>query len=141
VLHLHFRGAWKRLPLSWNVQGIGSYAAHRTALSTPAAATHYTPALYSAQTLQQLTDSPNIVHYTGRAVVTLAELGSRYCTAALKPWTGVCSSSGTASSSTSSSSSSSDGSSDSSAKWLHEWYAVLDATPFADWRPDKVCSA
>jgi hypothetical protein len=126
------------------VQGIGSYATHRTAPTTATttaatATTYYTPVLYTAQILQQLTDAPNIVHYTGKAAVTLAELGNRYCTAALKPWTGVCSSSGTAS--TSSTGSSSGNISDGSARWLREWYAVLDAKPFAGWRPNKVCDA
>jgi hypothetical protein len=146
VLNLHFRGAWKPLPLSWNVQGIGSYATHRTAPTTATttaatATTYYTPALYTAQILQQLTDAPNIVHYTGKAAVTLAELGNRYCTAALKPWTGACSSSGTASTSSTGSSSDVNTSSDGSAKWWREWYAVLDATPCAGWRPNKACDS
>lgn len=64
VLNLLCRGgAWQPLPLAWNAQGLGSYAAFRTAAEARR------PALLSPAELRALEARPRVVHFTGPPTV------------------------------------------------------------------------
>ncbi|CDO74188.1 Glycosyltransferase Family 8 protein [Trametes cinnabarina] len=61
VLNAHFAGDWLPLSLSWNAQGLGTYA------------THHTPER-AVLPLDEMTANPKIVHFTGSLHPSMAEV-------------------------------------------------------------------
>ena len=124
VLNLEFRNNWCSLPLAWNVQGLGSYAEYRTAaqqstvvsIGRTSSTVIAQPALYSESGYSSLCKGAKCVHFTGKAHLTLALIGTAYSKPALKPWAGIATRN----------------------PYESEWWDTLDQTPFAGWRPEKV---
>ena len=103
---------WTPLPLTWNAQGLGTYAIFRTK-SEP-----QFPALFSADTLKVLTDDPDIVHFTGAGSFSIALCLNPYSPGATKPWVPLCKN-----------------------PWREAWFATLAETHMRSWKPLLLQSA
>jgi hypothetical protein len=74
VLNKEFRTNWLELPLTWNAQGLGTYADHHTTER-------------SAMQLDAMKDDPRIVHFTGPIHPDLAGVLNPYVQpVTAKPW-------------------------------------------------------
>ena len=110
VLNHIFSGRWQAFPLTWNAQGVDSYAYFRLR-----------EGLLTEDYLQQLQTNADLVHFTGAPAVNLDQFNA-HCPMPVKPWSGHFYSK-----------------QDSSRPlvYLKEWYALLHSIPaYEDWLPD-----
>lgn len=113
-LYNKFFPNWQRLPLHFNVQGLGSYANYRTY----ADGNHNHPKLFSKSELNDLEENACIVHFTGASKLSLSSFHEQVAVP-LKPWTGICTH-------------------PYSKRWLH----ILHSIPiYSSWTPPSIISS
>ena len=110
VLNHFFAGRWKQFPLSWNAQGIDSYAQFRV-----------NKGIISEEYLQHLKFNADLVHFTGAAMISLDHFNP-HCPMPTKPWSGHTHSLG---------------SPEKPLAYVKEWFRLLHSIPiYRDWWPD-----
>ena len=110
VFNHFFAGRWRQFPLSWNAQGIDSYAQFRV-----------TEGLITETYLRHLQSNADLVHFTGAAIVSLDQFNA-YCPMPTKPWSGHVYS---------------QGASGKPLSYVKEWFRLLHSIPaFRSWWPD-----